>query len=72
MDPVISHTCTPCSRGYRGLDASIGFESTRAENAGVFINATLAFFGPTVSAYLSLADNIAMVKISASNRRIFR
>lgn len=30
----------------RGLDASVGFESDRVENAGLFINDTLRFFSP--------------------------
>lgn len=32
--------------GTGGLDASIGFESDRAENAGLFVNETLRFMNP--------------------------
>ncbi|TVY62831.1 WSC domain-containing protein [Lachnellula suecica] len=46
--------------GTGGVDASIGFESNRAENSGLFINDTLQFMRPTVNAYLSMADNIAL------------
>lgn len=31
---------------FRGLDASLGFESNRAENAGLFVNDTLTFMVP--------------------------
>ncbi|RDW79676.1 hypothetical protein BP6252_04314 [Coleophoma cylindrospora] len=43
--------------GTGGLDASVAFESNRAENAGLFINDTIQF---TISAYLSMADNLAL------------
>ncbi|TVY40053.1 WSC domain-containing protein [Lachnellula occidentalis] len=46
--------------GTGGLDASLGFESDRPENLGLFINDTLRFMSPTVSAYLSMSDNIAL------------
>ncbi|KAH8900679.1 heme peroxidase [Thozetella sp. PMI_491] len=46
--------------GTGGLDASIGFESDRAENSGLFVNDTLQFMSPTVNAYLSMSDNIAL------------
>ncbi|KAF8859171.1 heme peroxidase [Acephala macrosclerotiorum] len=51
--------------GLGGIDASIGFESDRAENAGLFVNDTLQFFSPTVSAYMSMADNIALGVIAS-------
>lgn len=34
---------------YRGVDASIGFESDRPENVGVFVNVTLGQVGLTFS-----------------------
>ncbi|RDW92072.1 hypothetical protein BP5796_01466 [Coleophoma crateriformis] len=46
--------------GTGGLDASVAFESNRAENAGLFINDTIQFMAPTISAYLSMADNLAL------------
>ncbi|KAL1856962.1 hypothetical protein Daus18300_010522 [Diaporthe australafricana] len=53
------------SAGTGGLDASIGFEAYRDENVGLAINDTLNFFNPTVTAYLSMADNIALGVIAA-------
>ncbi|CZR56980.1 related to beta-1,3 exoglucanase precursor [Phialocephala subalpina] len=46
--------------GTGGLDASLGFESDRPENHGLFVNDTLEFLAPTQSAYLSMADQIAL------------
>ncbi|ETS86444.1 hypothetical protein PFICI_00272 [Pestalotiopsis fici W106-1] len=46
--------------GTGGLDGSIGYEGDRAENPGQFIEDTLRFMGPTITAYLSMADNIAL------------
>ncbi|KAF3012589.1 hypothetical protein E8E14_005591 [Neopestalotiopsis sp. 37M] len=46
--------------GTGGLDGSIGYEGDRAENPGQFIDDTLRFMGPTITAYLSMADNIAL------------
>lgn len=62
---------------FSGLDASVGLETDRPENSGLFINDTLRFFSPvfpisllihsllthfqTVTAYLSMSDNIALV-----------
>ncbi|KAK6064516.1 WSC domain-containing protein [Seiridium cupressi] len=46
--------------GTGGLDGSIGYEADRAENVGLFIEDTLRFMGPTITAYLSMADNIAL------------
>ncbi|CAJ2506701.1 Uu.00g078870.m01.CDS01 [Anthostomella pinea] len=46
--------------GTGGLDASVGFESNRPENPGLFINQTIGFFNPDVSAYVSMADMLAL------------
>ncbi|KAH6671975.1 heme peroxidase [Halenospora varia] len=47
--------------GTGGLDASIGFESLRAENVGLhFVNDTIGIFASFVSAYTSMADLIAL------------
>lgn len=53
------------SAGTGGLDASIGFESDRDENPGFFVNDTLQFMLPTATAYLSMADNIALGLVAA-------
>ena len=45
--------------GTGGIDASIGFETFRAENVGVAINDTLFFFTFFFNAKLSMADLIA-------------
>ena len=46
--------------GTGGLDASIGFETSRPENVGIFINDTLSFFAFFVNAKVSMADMIAL------------
>lgn len=47
--------------GTGGLDASIGFESLRAENVGLhFVNDTIGIFASFVSVYTSMADLIAL------------
>ncbi|ETW81281.1 heme peroxidase 8 [Heterobasidion irregulare TC 32-1] len=46
--------------GVGGLDASIGFETLRAENSGTAMNDSLTFFAPFVSAQVSMADMIAL------------
>ncbi|KAK6071116.1 wsc domain-containing protein 2 [Seiridium cupressi] len=51
--------------GTGGLDGSIAYEGTRAENVGLFINDTLGFMLPTITAYLSMADNIALGLVAA-------
>ena len=39
--------------GVGGLDASIGFETLRAENSGTAMNDSLTFFAPFVNAQVS-------------------
>ncbi|KAF5875650.1 putative l-ascorbate oxidase protein [Botrytis fragariae] len=51
--------------GTGGMDAPPGFESTRGENHGLFVNDFLTFFKPTVNAYLSMSD-IAALAVAAS------
>ncbi|KAH6653037.1 heme peroxidase [Truncatella angustata] len=51
--------------GTGGLDGSIAYEGNRAENVGLFINDTLGFMLPTINAYLSMADNIALGLVAA-------
>ncbi|TVY22534.1 WSC domain-containing protein [Lachnellula hyalina] len=51
--------------GTGGVDASLGFESDRPENLGLFVNDTLRFMSPTVSAYTSMSDNIALGLIAS-------
>ncbi|KAK6197264.1 Oxysterol-binding protein OBPa [Pestalotiopsis sp. IQ-011] len=46
--------------GTGGVDGSIGYEGDRAENPGQFIEDTLRFMGPTITGYMSMADNIAL------------
>lgn len=41
------------SAGTGGLDASIGFETLRAENSGSAMNDTMGFFANYTSAYVS-------------------
>jgi hypothetical protein len=41
------------SAGTGGLDASIGFEGTRAENSGLYLNNTFGFFAPYFNKYVS-------------------
>ncbi|KUJ07877.1 heme peroxidase [Mollisia scopiformis] len=53
------------STGLGGLDASVGFEVARPGNEGLFINDTLQFMLPTVTAYLSMSDNIALGVIAS-------
>ncbi|KAI0123522.1 heme peroxidase [Xylariales sp. AK1849] len=51
--------------GTGGLDGSIAYEGNRAENVGLFINDTLGFMTPTITAYVSMADNIALGIVAA-------
>ncbi|KAK6610596.1 WSC domain-containing protein [Botrytis cinerea] len=60
-DFVTANTTT----GTGGMDASLGFESTRGENHGLFVNDSLTFFKPTVNAYLSMSDNIALAVVAS-------
>ncbi|KAI0148949.1 heme peroxidase [Pestalotiopsis sp. NC0098] len=53
------------SAGTGGLDGSIAYEADRAENVGLFVNDTLKFMLPTITAYLSMADNIALGIVAA-------
>ncbi|KUJ21869.1 heme peroxidase [Mollisia scopiformis] len=46
--------------GTGGLDASLGFESDRAENHGLFVNDTMEFLAPTMNAYISMADQVSL------------
>ena len=46
--------------GTGGLDASIGFETLRAENVGTAFNDSLFFFSFFISAKVSMADLIAL------------
>ncbi|KAE9372701.1 heme peroxidase [Stipitochalara longipes BDJ] len=51
--------------GTGGLDASLGFESDRAENLRLFVNDTLEFMANTTTAYLGAADHIALGVLAA-------
>ncbi|KAH8667468.1 heme peroxidase [Tricladium varicosporioides] len=55
-DFVTHHT----SDGSGGLDASIGFETDRNENAGAAMNDTMRFFRNRVNAKVSSADLLAL------------
>ncbi|TAQ86696.1 generic peroxidase [Chlorociboria aeruginascens] len=46
--------------GLGGIDASIGFESDRTENIGIFINVTLGQFSQFSSVFLSMSDLIGV------------
>lgn len=46
--------------GTGGIDASIGFETLRAENSGSAMNDSLGFFRPYVSSKIGTADFIAL------------
>ncbi|TEY67392.1 hypothetical protein BOTCAL_0127g00060 [Botryotinia calthae] len=56
---------TSTTTGTGGMDASLGFETTRGENHGLFVNDSLTFFKPTVNAYLSISDNIALAVVAS-------
>ncbi|TVY44967.1 WSC domain-containing protein [Lachnellula occidentalis] len=49
--------------GTGGVDASIGFETLREENAGSAMNDTLSFFRPRVSSKIVMADFIALAVV---------
>ena len=49
-----------------GLDASIGFETTRAENVGIAFNDALTFFGYFFSRAVSMSDLIALGVVTAT------
>ncbi|ETS73537.1 hypothetical protein PFICI_14483 [Pestalotiopsis fici W106-1] len=53
------------SAGTGGLDGSIAYEADRPENPGLFVNDTLKFMLPTITAYVSMADNIALGIVAA-------
>ncbi|KAF8892846.1 heme peroxidase [Mucidula mucida] len=48
------------AEGTGGLDASIQFETDRAENSGAAMNDSMAFFAPFANAYVSMADLMAL------------
>ncbi|KAF4634323.1 hypothetical protein G7Y89_g3787 [Cudoniella acicularis] len=63
-DFVTHHT----SDGSGGLDASIGFEADRAENAGAAMNDTIRFFRNRVNAKIGSADFLALsVSVAVQN-----
>lgn len=54
--------------GTGGIDASIGFETLRAENSGSAMNDSLGFFRHWVNSKVSMADLIALsVSVSVGN-----
>ncbi|KAF8320733.1 heme peroxidase [Clavulina sp. PMI_390] len=59
---VAFHDSAPgvVSTGVGGMDASIGFETLRAENSGAAMNDTMGFFANYTSAYVSMADLLAL------------
>lgn len=59
---VAFHDSAPAnvSDGSGGLDASIGFETLRAENSGSAMNDTMGFFANYTSAVVSNADLLAL------------
>ncbi|KAI1076004.1 heme peroxidase [Whalleya microplaca] len=46
--------------GTGGMDASIGFETERAENKGVAFNDSFTFWRPFVNEYVSMADLVSV------------
>ncbi|KAF9040231.1 heme peroxidase [Hymenopellis radicata] len=48
------------AEGTGGMDASIQFETDRAENSGAAMNDSMAFFAPFSNAHVSMADLIAL------------
>ncbi|KAH8815517.1 heme peroxidase [Xylogone sp. PMI_703] len=55
-----SITANAAGPGLGGLDASIGFESDRPENVGIFVNVTLGQFSQFSSVFLSMSDLIGI------------
>ncbi|RDL35895.1 uncharacterized protein BP5553_06507 [Venustampulla echinocandica] len=55
-----SITANIAGPGLGGLDASIGFESDRPENVGIFVNVTLGQFSQFSSVFLSMSDLIGV------------
>ncbi len=56
------------AEGAGGIDASIGFETLRAENSGSAFNDSLSFFRHWVNSKVSMADLIALsVSVSVGN-----
>ncbi|KAL9113513.1 MAG: hypothetical protein Q9227_002250 [Pyrenula ochraceoflavens] len=53
------------SSGTGGVDASIGFESSREENSGSAFNDTFNYMAPYVSAAVSMADLLALGTVVA-------
>ncbi|PBP17325.1 heme peroxidase [Diplocarpon rosae] len=53
------------SAGTGGIDASLGFESEREENMGLFVEDTMEFLATSVSAYLSTADHVPLAVLLA-------
>ncbi|KAH6709093.1 heme peroxidase [Leptodontidium sp. MPI-SDFR-AT-0119] len=53
------------SAGTGGLDASLGFEGTRDENKGLFVDDTMKFISQTFSALLSTADQVTLAVVLA-------
>ncbi|KZT35666.1 heme peroxidase [Sistotremastrum suecicum HHB10207 ss-3] len=52
--------------GTGGIDASIGFETTRPENSGIAMNDSLSYWAPFVNTYASMADMVALGSTVAS------
>ncbi|KAH7018640.1 heme peroxidase [Macrophomina phaseolina] len=51
--------------GTGGIDASIGFETLRAEDSGSAFNDSFAFFAPFVDAQTSMADLVALSVVTS-------
>ncbi|KAL1637107.1 hypothetical protein SLS56_000764 [Neofusicoccum ribis] len=51
--------------GTGGIDASIGFETLRAEDSGSAFNDSFAFFAPFVDAQTSMADLVALSVVAS-------
>ncbi|KAI9664515.1 MAG: hypothetical protein M1821_005961 [Bathelium mastoideum] len=53
------------SEGIGGIDASIGFETTRAENSGTAFNDSFSFWAKYVNAQVSMADVLALATVTS-------
>ncbi|KAH8675275.1 heme peroxidase [Xylariales sp. PMI_506] len=53
--------------GTGGIDASIGFETGRAENVGSAFNDSFTFWQPFVNEYVSMADLVALGTVMSVN-----
>ncbi|KAF2728138.1 heme peroxidase [Polyplosphaeria fusca] len=55
------------SAGTGGIDASIGFETSREENKGSAFNDSFAFWAPYVNEYVPMADLVALGTVMSNN-----